>query len=110
MLKQSHPSKRRNPLIADAFFRLGYIETWGRGFDKIFKEFKTAKMAEPTISEFASGFQISLTRNDKLAVNVPDGRLIRILELLKHNSKMQLMDLARIFSVSKKPSDVILKN
>lgn len=31
MLKEKHPSKRRNVLIAKAFFKIGYIEAWGRG-------------------------------------------------------------------------------
>jgi len=31
MLEQDHPSKRRNAIIADIFFRMGYIEVWGRG-------------------------------------------------------------------------------
>jgi len=31
ILKKEHPSKRRNPLVADAFFKMGFIEAWGRG-------------------------------------------------------------------------------
>lgn len=30
-----HRSKPYNPLIADAFYRAGYIESWGRGIEKI---------------------------------------------------------------------------
>lgn len=33
-----HPSKPFNPLIANAFFRAGYIESWGRGIEKIHRE------------------------------------------------------------------------
>ena len=32
---EEHSSYRANPLIAEAFFTLGEIETWGRGFEKI---------------------------------------------------------------------------
>jgi len=31
LLKQSHPSRPRNPLIADVCFKGGYIDSWGRG-------------------------------------------------------------------------------
>ena len=34
-LFQMHKSIKYNPLIADAFFKAGYIETWGRGIQKI---------------------------------------------------------------------------
>ena len=34
-LFQKHKSIKYNPLIADAFFKAGYIETWGRGIQKI---------------------------------------------------------------------------
>ena len=33
-----HPSHPYNPLIANAFFRAGYIEAWGRGIEKIHRE------------------------------------------------------------------------
>ena len=33
-----HPSQPYNPLLANAFFRAGYIEAWGRGIEKIAEE------------------------------------------------------------------------
>ena len=30
-----HPSRPFNPLLANAFFRAGYIESWGRGIEKM---------------------------------------------------------------------------
>ena len=37
-LLAKHPSKPYNPLIANAFFRAGYIESWGRGIETISRE------------------------------------------------------------------------
>lgn len=34
-LLKSHSSRPYNPDIANAFFRSGYVESWGRGFDKM---------------------------------------------------------------------------
>jgi len=34
-----HPSKPFNPLLANAFFRAGYIESWGRGIEKILRAY-----------------------------------------------------------------------
>lgn len=36
-LLQRHQSRPYNPKIAKAFFRAGYIESWGRGIQKIFE-------------------------------------------------------------------------
>ena len=45
-LLQRHQSRPYNPKIARAFFRAGYIESWGRGIQKIFEvcnEYGTSK-------------------------------------------------------------------
>lgn len=34
-LMKRHQSRPYNPAIANAFFRAGYIESWGRGIQKI---------------------------------------------------------------------------
>jgi ATP-dependent DNA helicase RecG len=34
-----HPSCPFNPFLANAFFRAGYIESWGRGIEKINHEY-----------------------------------------------------------------------
>ncbi len=34
-LLAKHRSRAHNPLIADTFFRAGYVEVWGRGIEKI---------------------------------------------------------------------------
>ena len=34
------PSKRRNPIIADVFQRLNFMERRGSGFKKIYKEIR----------------------------------------------------------------------
>lgn len=37
-LQHKHPSKPYNPAIAYVFFLAGYIESWGRGIEKIVEE------------------------------------------------------------------------
>ena len=55
-LLTKHPSKPYNPDIANAFFRSGYIESWGRGTLKIMKECKDAGIPEPLYDYDMSGF------------------------------------------------------
>jgi ATP-dependent DNA helicase RecG len=46
-LLSKHPSKPHNPDIANAFFRSGYVESWGRGIEKIVSQCIEAGLPEP---------------------------------------------------------------
>ena len=61
-LKREHNSRPRNPIIADACFKAGYIDTWGRGTIKIFNACKEAELPEPEIIEIDGGVQVTLFR------------------------------------------------
>lgn len=50
-LKRDHFSKPRNPLIAEAFYRRGFIEMWGRGTQKIVQTCRAAGSPEPEFEE-----------------------------------------------------------
>jgi len=59
-LKVEHNSKSPNPVLADACFKAGYIDTWGRGTLKIFKACKDAGLPEPNIIEKDGGIEVTL--------------------------------------------------
>ena len=63
LLKQQHPSRPRNPLIADVCFKGGYIEAWGRGTLKILYACKEAELPEPDIRELHGGFSVTLYKD-----------------------------------------------
>src|SRR3989339_455942 len=50
-LTRVHLSKPRNPLIADVFYKAGYIESWGRGTLKIIRECLDAGLPKPIFLE-----------------------------------------------------------
>lgn len=62
-LKKKHPSRPRNRYIADIFFRAGYIESWGRGIEKMVESFKKAGLPEPVFEELAGGLQVTLMKD-----------------------------------------------
>lgn len=62
-LKRSHPSRPRNPLIADVCFKGGYIDAWGRGTLKIINACLEAELPEPEIIERDGGVQVALFKN-----------------------------------------------
>ena len=62
MLMQKHSSYPRNHNIANAFYKAGFVESWGRGFKKIAEEFEKAKLPLPTIEEDCGGVMAVIQR------------------------------------------------
>lgn len=62
-LKRQHPSRPRNPLIADICFKAGYIDAWGRGTLKIFNSCKEADLPEPEMKEQDGGMLVTLFKD-----------------------------------------------
>ncbi|MEJ2884591.1 ATP-binding protein [Pedobacter sp. GR22-6] len=61
-LKAKHPSKARNKNIAEIFFKAGYIETWGRGIEKMMSAMRDYGMPEPVFEENSGGFQVTFVK------------------------------------------------
>ena len=58
-----HPSSPFNPLLASAFFRAGYVESWGRGIEKIDRECRAHGMAPPAYDASMSGLMLTFKAN-----------------------------------------------
>jgi len=58
-LKKSHLSCPRNELLADVFFKAGFIESWGRGTLKILDQCQKWNLPEPNFSELTGGFLVT---------------------------------------------------
>jgi ATP-dependent DNA helicase RecG len=59
-LKSDHNSRPRNPIIANACFFAGYIDTWGRGTLKIINSCKEAGLLDPEIKEMNGGVEVTI--------------------------------------------------
>ena len=62
-LLEKHASRPYNPDIANALFRSGYIESWGRGTIKIIKECKQAGIPEPIFSYVSSDISVEFRKD-----------------------------------------------
>ena len=58
-----HASRPFNPDIANALFRSGYIEAWGRGTIKIINECKEANIPEPIFTYNSSDITIEFRKD-----------------------------------------------
>lgn len=78
-LMKQHKSRPYNPLIANAFYRAGFIESWGRGIQKIKESCSDNDCQEPiyevTKNDFTIIFESAVKNNgDSLILN--EGSLI----------------------------------
>jgi ATP-dependent DNA helicase RecG len=65
-LKIDHNSRPRNPIIANACFLSGYIDSWGRGTLKIINSCKEYGLPEPTIIEKNGGIEVTMLSNTRI--------------------------------------------
>ena len=120
------PSKRRNPILADIFGRLKYMERRGSGFKKIINAYETQQnykeSLKPIFNSFNNDFILTLF-NLNYSANVPqdvpqavpqavsqDNLDIKILDLIKNNNKISTQEIGNILGVSDKTIKRHIKN
>jgi ATP-dependent DNA helicase RecG len=62
-LTKHHSSYPRNPILAEACFRGGFIDSWGSGIMKIINSCQSAGLPTPTIEEDGGGLIVRLFKD-----------------------------------------------
>jgi ATP-dependent DNA helicase RecG len=62
-LKENHSSHPRNPILAEACFKGGYIDSWGSGIMKIINSCQAAGLPTPDLKEKEGGFIVTLFKD-----------------------------------------------
>ena len=102
------PSTRRNPVLADVFNRLGYMERKGSGFGKIISgyEFQINYNESKRPSFRSDRYQFTVVMpnlNYDVAQDVPQDKLdAQIMALIRKNSKISTEKIASALGVSSK--------
>ena len=105
-ISERYSDKRSNPDIANAFFRGGLIEAWGRGIDKMCKACKQHGISEPVISVEEGGvwirFDFEVQGKDPIKTQVKKlgNTRIKILHAMKNNPKITGPKLAEMLGIS----------
>jgi len=101
-LFESHPSTPYNPLIANAFFRSGDIESWGRGYKRILEAVSAYKLLPPKL-EMLSGLMITYYTDirSQLLAQRADERFIPIIEYAAQNGSVTNSDVQRILNTNR---------
>ncbi len=94
-LMHDHESHPRNTLIADAFFRAGFIEAWGRGYAKIREAFEREKLQVPTFEQVRGGVLATVKRERFVAMqahDVVDNVVNNVVDNVVNNAANQLTE------------------
>lgn len=86
-LMESHESNPRNNLIARAFYLMGYIESWGRGYEKIVQGFTNEKLTIPTFEEVHGGLMATFKREKFMSHIEKSDNIHVIKDFLKERGK-----------------------
>jgi len=111
-LKRKHISKPRNTLIADIFYKAGFIEAWGRGTNNIIEEFKKHKLPEPSFSEKFDGFEVEFAKSvseEKLKELGLNNRQINSIKYVSENQKISNSEYQKINNCSRNTASNDLK-
>jgi ATP-dependent DNA helicase RecG len=108
-----HPSKPFNPDIANALFRSGYIESWGRGTLKIIKECERAGLPRPVYFYDMSGFFVEFRKdiyNEKYLKSLDlNDRQVKAVLLAKEKGKITNSEYQTLNDVSRETATRDLK-
>jgi len=101
-----HPSIPYNPDIANAFFRSGYIEAWGRGFSKMSNQCLAAGLPHPLYSYETSGFWVvfrkDIVNTDYLQSLGLNDRQIKAIFYTKEKGKITNKEYQELNVISKR--------
>lgn len=67
-----HESYPRNTLIANAFYLAGFIENWGRGYEKIRKAFADEHLQMPVFEQVRGGVMATIIRERFISYDTKD--------------------------------------
>lgn len=110
-LMKKHPSKPFNPDIANALFRCGFIEAWGRGTLKMIRDSIEKQTLPPIFNVEFSGFMVILYKN-AASFLIKEGisvKLIKIVEYVLKNGQITNKDVQKLLDVSKATATRMLK-
>jgi ATP-dependent DNA helicase RecG len=105
-LLKKHASKPYNPDIANTLFRSGYIESWGRGIEKMMNYCLEAGIPAPNYSFEGSDFLVEFRKdiyNEEYLTSLGlNERQIKAVLFVKENGKITNSDYQKINKVSKR--------
>lgn len=112
-LLDKHSSQPRNPDIATTFFRSGYVESWGRGMDKMRNLCLEAKIPLPQLSckgnDFWTVFRKDIYNKEDLSKLGLNERQVKAVLYVKEHGKITNGEYQKINDCSRNTASTELK-
>ncbi len=116
LLNNHYRSTPRNKLLADIFKDLGLIEKYGSGIQRIINYLKEEQLPAPEFQNISDGFMVTVFAKDYKEVvgnvpenvpgnvpeNVPEKRITVIMDLIKLDTGISMLELAKKIGVDHK--------
>ena len=105
-LTSKHSSQPFNPDIANAFFRAGMIEAWGRGIEKMQEDCKADGVPEPSLRYEKTGLwvefenRVSEKSSEKGSEKSSEKSSEKILALMRDNPQMTTLEIAESIGIT----------
>lgn len=102
-LLKKHPSRAFNPAIANAFFRCGEVEAWGRGIGKIVNGAIAEKLLPPVFDASLGGLMVTFFSSPAAQLKEAgiSERGIQAVEFALKNGRITNTDVQEMAKVSK---------
>ena len=109
-LFEKHSSQPFNPLLANAFFRSGDIESWGRGYRRIVRLSELAHLLPPVVTT-DGGLMVTYYNSVERQISAMgmERRMLPILEFVLNNKRISNGDVQSLLNVSKATATRILQ-
>lgn len=109
-LLKKHPSRAFNPAIANAFFRCGEVDAWGRGIGKIVDGAISEKLLPPIFDTSFGGLMVTFYSSPTAQLKEAgiSERGIQAVEFALRNGRITNTDVQEVAKVSKPTATRIL--
>lgn len=110
-LSRSHPSIPHNKLIADVFYKAGFIESWGRGTQRIIDKCIAEGLSAP-VYEYKMGFLYLIFSNERIneRVNGLSETERKVYDLLEDKPYMKQKELSKELDLTEQYIRKIIKS
>ena len=112
LLNNNYRSTPRNKLLADFFKDLGLIEKYGSGIQRIINYFREEQLPSPEFQNISDGFMVTVFAKERkefvknapenVPENAPEKRITVIMEFIKLDAGISMLDLAKKIGVDHK--------
>lgn len=106
LLREPHGPIPRNPLIAEPFFRVQYVEKAGTGTTDMIQDCLEAGLPEPVFEQRGPHFVVTIWRDwltdEKISILALNDRQKKIVKYIKENRTITNMGCQKEFDISKR--------